>query len=191
MLVTIPYQPRVLQLKIHEQLDAHRFGVVVCHRRFGKTVMAINHLIRAALTCERERPRFAYLAPTYRQGKTVAWDYLKHYARPIPGFAPNESELRIDLPNGSQVRIYGADNPDALRGIYLDGVVLDEFGLMQGKVWSEVIRPSLADRHGWALFIGTPNGRNAFWEMRDFADHNDGWFLAEYKASETGVLLAA
>jgi len=128
------------------------------------------------------------LAPTYRQGKTVAWDYLKHYARPIPGFAANESELRVDLPNGSQVRIYGADNPDALRGIYLDGIVLDEFGLMQGKVWSEVIRPSLADRMGWALFIGTPNGKNAFWEMRDFAASSPGWFLAEHRASDTGVI---
>jgi phage terminase large subunit len=191
VLVTIPYQPRKLQLAIHEQLDAHRFGVVVCHRRFGKTVLAINHLIRAALTCERERPRFAYLAPTYRQAKAIAWDYLKHYARPVPGFAANESELRVDLPNGSQVRLYGADNPDALRGIYLDGVVLDEFGLMQGKVWSEVLRPALSDRQGWAVFIGTPNGKNAFWEMRDYSARTQDWYLVEHKASETGIIPTA
>lgn len=188
MLVTIPYEPRRLQLAIHEALDANRFGVVVCHRRFGKTVLAINHLIRAALCCVRERPRFAYLAPTYRQAKAIAWDYLKHYARPIPGFAANESELRVDLPNGSQVRLYGADNPDALRGIYLDGVVLDEFGLMQGKVWSEVLRPALSDRQGWAVFIGTPNGKNAFWEMRDYAAKTPGWYLAEYRATDTNIL---
>lgn len=188
MLVTIPYAPRPLQLAIHEQLDSHRFGVVVCHRRFGKTVLAVNHLQKGALTCKRERPRFGYIAPTYRQAKAIAWDYAKHYARPIPGVSFNESELRVDLPNEGQVRLFGADNPDALRGIYLDGAVLDEFGLMQGKVWSEVLRPALADRLGWALFIGTPNGKNAFWEMRDFAATNKEWFLAEYKASQTGII---
>ncbi len=186
--IVIPYAPRPLQLAIHEQLDAHRFGVVVCHRRFGKTVLAVNHLQKGALTCDKERPRFGYIAPTYRQAKAIAWDYAKHYARPIPGVSFNESELRVDLPNGGQIRLFGADNPDALRGIYLDGVVLDEFGLMQGKVWSEVLRPALADRMGWALFIGTPNGKNAFWEMRDFAATQPGWFLAEHKASETGVI---
>lgn len=150
--------------------------------------MAINHLIRAALLCDKERPRFAYVGPTYRQAKAIAWDYLKHYSRPVPGTLFHESELRADLPNAGQVRLFGADNPDALRGIYLDGVVLDEFGLMQGKVWSEVIRPALADRQGWALFIGTPNGKNAFWEMRDFAAANKAWYLAEYRASETAIL---
>ncbi len=190
VVVTIPYSPRPLQLAIHEQLETHRFGVVVCHRRFGKTVMAINHLIRAALTCKLERPRYAYLAPTYTQGKAIAWDYLKHYSRPVPGTSFNESELRVDFPNGAQVRIYGADNPDALRGIYLDGVVPDEFGLMQGKVWYEVLRPALTDRHGWALFIGTPAGKNAFWALRDYAGVTPGWFVCEYKASETGILAA-
>ncbi len=150
--------------------------------------MAVNHLIRSALSCELERPRFAYLAPTYTQGKAIAWDYLKHYSRPVPGTSFNESELRVDYPNGAQVRIYGADNPDALRGIYLDGVVPDEFGLMQGKVWYEVLRPALTDRKGWALFIGTPNGKNAFWELRDYAARTEGWFLIEHKASETNVL---
>jgi phage terminase large subunit len=96
----------------------------------------------------------------------------------------------VDFPNGSQVRLYGADNPDALRGIYLDGVVPDEFGLMQGKVWSEVLRPALTDRKGWAVFIGTPNGKNAFWELRDFAAADPAWYLAEYKASETEILPA-
>jgi phage terminase large subunit len=191
VLVEIPYAPRPLQLAIHGGLDKNRFAVVVCHRRFGKTVLAINHLIRAALCCTKERPRLAYIAPTYRQAKAIAWDYLKLYARPVPGFAANEAELRVDLGNGAQVRLYGADNPDALRGIYLDGVVLDEFGLMHGKVWSEVIRPALADRQGWACFIGTPNGRNAFWEMRDYASRTPGWFLAEYRAADTNILPAA
>lgn len=188
--IEIPYKPRPLQWAIHGELRQNRFGVVVCHRRFGKTVLAVNHLLLCALECKLERPRYAYVAPTYRQGKQIAWDYLKHYSRAVPDVSFNESELRADYPNGSQIRIYGADNPDTLRGIYLDGVVLDEFGLMQGKVWTEVLRPALADRQGWAVFIGTPNGKNAFWDMRDYASRTDGWYLAEHKASETGIILA-
>jgi phage terminase large subunit len=113
---------------------------------------------------------------------------MKHYAAPIPGVAVNESELRIDYPNGAQVRIYGADNPDALRGIYLDGIVLDEYGLMAPNVWGEVIRPLLTDRQGWALFIGTPNGKNEFYKKAQEAQQEAGWFFAAYKASETNVL---
>lgn len=187
--IVIPYGPRSARHQaIHEALDHKRFGVVVCHRRFGKTVLAVNHLVRDALLCERERPRYAYIAPTFRQGKAIAWDYLKHYANVIPGRVFNETELRADFPNGGQVRIYGADNPDALRGLYLDGAVADEFGLMQGRVWSEVLRPALSDRLGWCLFIGTPNGRNAFWELRDQAAADPDWFLVEHKASETGLI---
>lgn len=186
--VVIPYTPRELQLAVHETLESTRFVVAVCHRRFGKTVMAVNHLLKAALTCDKDRPRFHYVGPTYRQAKAVAWDYLKHYAGVVPGATFNESELRADLPNGAQVRLYGADNPDALRGIYSDGAVLDEAGLMQARVWSEVLRPALSDRLGWALFIGTPNGKNLFWDMKNRASQGDGWALIQYKASETGII---
>jgi len=186
--VTIPYAPRPFQRLLHTALDRNRWVVAVCHRRFGKTVLAINQLQKCALTCERPRPRFAYVAPTYRQGKAVAWDYMKHYAAPIPGVEVNESELRIDYPNGAQDRIYGADNPDSLRGIYLDGVVLDEYGLMGPTVFDEVIRPLLADRRGWAMFIGTPNGKNQFYDIAKRAQCSDGWHFAEYRASETGII---
>lgn len=196
--IEIPYAPRPLQLAIHAALDAYRWVVAVCHRRFGKTVLAINQLQKAALTCTKKRPRFAYIAPTYRQGKAIAWDYMKYYAAVVPGVKFNESELRIDFPNGSQIRIYGADNPDSLRGIYLDGVVLDEYGLMPPGIFSEVVRPLLADRLGWALFIGTPSGKNQFYDVI----HGDGkewvgakndpaWFFVEYKASQTGLMPAA
>jgi phage terminase large subunit len=189
--VTVPYRPRPLQRVLHAAIEAHRFSVAVCHRRFGKTVLGINHLQKAALTCQKDRPRFAYIAPTYRQGKAVAWDYMKHYARPVPHTDPHETELRIDYPNHGQVRIYGADNPDALRGIYLDGVVLDEYGLMPNNVFSEVIRPLLTDRQGWALFIGTPNGQNQFYDIAKDAQKEPGWFFASYKASQTGLIAPA
>jgi phage terminase large subunit len=187
-LVEIDYTPRPLQTVLHAALDRHRFSVAVCHRRFGKTVLAINQLIKSALLCPRERPRFAYLAPTYAQGKSVAFDYIQHFSRAIPGVQFNQSELRADYPNGGQLRIYGADSPDSLRGIYLDGIVLDEYGLMSPKVFSEVIRPALSDRLGWAFFIGTPNGKNQFYDIVQHAKAQPDWYFADYKASQTHIL---
>lgn len=187
--VVIPYAPRTLQRELHRQADSHRFGAIVCHRRFGKTVFAVNHLEKGALTCHKPRPRFAHIFPTYRQGKSVGWDYAKYYAGPVPATSVNESELRIDFPNQGQYRIFGADNPDSLRGLYFDGVVLDEYGLMPPGIFSEVVRPALSDRGGWALFVGTPNGKNQFYDVVQQAKQGgDDWFFAEYKASETGVL---
>lgn len=184
--VVIPYEPRPLQKHIHQSLK--RWNVIVCHRRFGKTVLAVNELIKEATECKKDRPRFAYLAPTYKQAKSIAWDYLKHYSRPIPGIKVNESELRIDYPWGARVQLFGCDNPDALRGIYLDGCVLDEYAQMPSSLFGEVIRPALSDREGWALFIGTPKGHNAFYRLYNQAKDNPGWFTAIYKASETELV---
>lgn len=185
--VVIPYQPRPLQRELHDAV--RRFNVLVCHRRFGKTVFGINHALRAALTCPLERPRFAYIAPFRSQAKTVAWDYVKHYSRPIPGTEFNEAELRADLPNGGRITLFGADNADALRGQYFDGVILDEFAQMSPRVWAEIIRPALSDRKGWAIFIGTPMGENQFYEIYEYAREAGGdWFAASHKASETGLI---
>ena len=190
--IVIPYKPRGLQLAIHEGLNRHRFGAAVCHRRFGKTVLAVNHLQKAATICPLPRPRFAYIAPTYAQGKAIAWDYMKHYAAPIPGATFHESELRVDYPDlgqgRAQVRIFGADNPDSLRGMYFDGVVFDEYGLMRPTIWAEVVLPTLADRQGWAFFIGTPNGKNQFYDIVQKAKSDPEWFFAEYRASQTGYV---
>jgi len=141
----------------------------------------------AALKCEKREPRFAYIAPLFNQAKDVAWLYLKHFARPLDAEL-NESELRIDLPNGSRIRLYGADNPDRLRGMYLDGAVLDEYADMRPSVWGEVIRPMLADRLGWATFIGTPKGRNEFFEIWDAAKDRTDWYSVMLRASETGLI---
>jgi hypothetical protein len=188
--IVIDYAPRKLQQHLHDLLDQHRWVVAVCHRRFGKTVLAVNHLIKAALTCSKERPRLHYIAPTFAQGKSIAWDYMKFYSGFIPGVEKNESELRINLPNGSQVQILGADNPDRMRGIYSDGAVFDEFGLQPPNIFSEVMRPALSDRKGWALFVGTPNGRNQFQRAALDAQANvtGDWAYVSYKASETGYV---
>lgn len=180
------YRPRPLQAQLHR--STKRFNVLVAHRRFGKTVFCINEIIDRALRCNLPRPRYAYVAPFYRQAKQIAWDYAKQYTRPIPGMTANESELRIDLPGERRITLYGADNPDALRGLYLDGVVLDEYADMDPNVWPSVIRPALADRMGWAVFIGTPKGRNAFCELYEKAKADPEWYAAMFKASETGIV---
>lgn len=191
--VVIPYVQRPQQRAVHAALKGKRFAVLVTHRRFGKTVLAVNHQIKGAMTCPKDRPRFGYLAPTYTQGKATSFDYFTHYSAPIPGTKVNQSELRVDYPNGSQCRIYGADNPDSLRGLYFDGVVLDEYGLHQSKTFTEVISPTLVDRGGSALFLGTPNGKNQFYEIAQHAKAeqakgNSDWLYMEYRASETGLL---
>ncbi len=160
------------------------------HRRAGKTVACIHDLQRQALRCPRVRPRFAYLSPFLRQSKAVAWDYLRaamSSAR-VAGATAHESELRVDYPGGAQVRLYGADNPDAMRGVYFDGIVLDEYADMDPRVWSEIIRPALADRRGWAVFIGTPRGRNAFFELWRRSQTEEGWFSMMLKASQSGLI---
>jgi phage terminase large subunit len=162
----------------------------VAHRRCGKTVACINDLIRRAATLDRPNGRFGYVAPFRTQAKEVAWEYLKRYARPLI-VAVNESELWVELVNGARVKVNGADNPDSLRGSYLDGVVLDEYADMRPSVWGEVIRPMLADREGWATFIGTPKGRNEFFEVYSRAQADDEWFAVMLRASETGILSEA
>lgn len=180
------YKPRDQQRKIHDAVAAERFVVVVAHRRMGKTVAAINQLIHLALTCEKPNPRYAYIAPTYGQAKRIAWDYLVEFTRPL-GATANISELKVDF-YGRRIQLYGSDNPDSLRGQYFDHAVLDEIGDQNPKIWNEIIRPSLADRKGGALFLGTPKGANHFKDFRDRAETEPGWALLEFKASETGIL---
>lgn len=148
----------------------------------------LNDKQRRALTSAKKDYRAAYIAPFYAQAKDVAWDYMKRYAAPIPGVSFHEGELRVDYPNGARIRLYGADNYDRLRGIYLDDVTLDEYGDMDPRAWSEVVRPALADRQGTATFIGTPKGLNHFAEINERAKADADWFHLTLKASETGLI---
>jgi phage terminase large subunit len=182
-IIEIPYSPRPLQAEFHDRQE--RFALLVCHRRFGKTVMAINDLVRKALRCPLPEARVAYMAPLYRQAKAVAWDYVQKYTRPIPGMKYNQAELRADFPNGARLSLYGADNPDSLRGIYLDGCVLDEYAQMSERLWGEVIRPALADRKGSATFIGTPQGYDAFFDLYEQVKNDPEWYVRIHRASDT------
>lgn len=180
------YTPRVIFDPFHDRLQ--RWALIVAHRRAGKTVAVINDLIRDALECPHENPRCAYIAPTYSQAKDVVWEYLKRYALVVPGAVANESELRVDFPGGGRVRLYGSDNYDRMRGIYLDSVVSDEYGDQDPRAWTEVIRPALSDRKGKATFIGTPKGDNHFKDLLDMALEDPEWYVSILKASQTGIL---
>ena len=148
----------------------------------------INHMIRAALTNPLPSPRYAFISPTFKQGKATAWDYIKQFAGKIPGTRFNESELRCDLPNSSRITILGAENDQSLRGIFLDGCVFDETQSIKPTIFPEVIRPALADRKGWCVFIGTPKGRNYFYDLYQEAKDKKDWYACLFKASETGIL---
>jgi hypothetical protein len=182
------YKPHRFQREIHAGL--RRFSVVVAHRRMGKTVLAVNALIDAALRCKKPDPRYAYIAPFRGQAKAVAWDYLRRYGLAVPGTVAAEGELSITFPHGARIRLFGADNPDALRGIYLDGAVLDEVADMKPEVWGEVIRPALSDRRGWALFIGTPKGPNLFHDLYLHAQSDPSWYAGFFPVDETGLVAA-
>lgn len=191
--ILIPYVPRGAQAEIHPEIEKHRFNVLVIHRRFGKTVLTVNHIIKMALQNKLPNARYAYMAPFLKQAKLIAWDYFKKYTAPIPNVKINESELTVDLPNGARIYLFGADNPDALRGTYLDGAVLDEYGQMKSETFSEIIRPALTDRNGWAVFCGTPKGQNQFLDIYNLArkmveEANNQWWCCLYRASDTGVI---
>lgn len=164
---------------------------MVIHRRGGKTVASINELQKRAIENTRKwpPPKYAYIAPFYNQAKRIAWGYAKHYADPIPGREFNESELKITYPTGAELRLFGADNPDSLRGDYLDGVVPDEYADWAPSVWPLVVRPMLSDYQGWAAFIGTPKGRNGFYDLHKAAEADpENWFTMTLRASESGLI---
>jgi hypothetical protein len=183
--IELDYKPREVFLDFHER--EQRWAVIVAHRRCGKTVSCINDLIYRALIDDKEDGRYAYLSPYYAQSKTIAWDYLVRFSRPVLAKA-NQSELWVELVNGARIRLFGADNPDALRGLYLDGVVLDEYADMKPSIFGAVLRPLLADRKGWCTFIGTPKGHNSFWEVYNNATQDKDWYVKVLRASQTGLL---
>ena len=177
--VTIPYKPRLWAVPFHNSWL--RFSALVLHRRAGKTTAIINHLQRAATNDAWEAKRLKFLAPelnekqikellrsrfyahilpTYRQAKLVVWDMLKYFASPIPGIKTNEQELMVTYPNGAKLALFGADNPDSLRGIGPSGVAFDEYSQHPSNIFSEVLSKALADHLGFGIFGGTIKGKN-------------------------------
>lgn len=215
-IVTIPYKPREWAKSLHDSLK--RFGALVLHRRAGKTTAVMNHHLRAALDDAWEERRLMTLQPTltpaqlhelvrppggrhyghilplHTQAKSVAWDKLKFYAAVVPGLRVNESELLIRLPNGNKVQLFGADNPDAFRGMAFSGLSFDEYSQMAPNVFSEVLSKALADHLGYALFLGTIKGKDHLFKTHEAASLSPDWFslwqdIDRSLASETGITI--
>ena len=182
--ITIPYQPRDWQTRRHE--CRKRWIALVLHRRAGKTTAVLNHLQRDALLTPNSR--FAFLAPTYKQAKNIAWDLLKYYARPIPGVEFNEAELTVKYPNGARLTLYGVDNPDSLTGNALWGVGFDEYSQQPSNVFSEIIRPALGDHEGYAIWIGTPKGKNELYNLYEYSKTDPDWFSLLLTAEDTKII---
>lgn len=188
--IIIPYKPREAFRPYHD--NDKRYSLTVAHRRAGKTVARINRLIKAAALCEKESPRFGYLAPFYIQAKDIAWNYLKQYCAPIldVGGKVNESELSVIFGhNGAQIRLYGAENAERLRGLYFDGLAADEAQDIAPQALTQIIMPALADRQGWLDLSGTPKGwGNLLGDTYKRAQNDPEWFVQVLRASETGIL---
>lgn len=201
----IPYTPRFPQTEIHPQLESHRFCVLVTHRQMGKTVCAVNHLLKQACMLNLPNGRYFYVAPFLKQAEMLVWDYFKRFTAPLAAMPTasgqiknllqiNEAKLSLRLPNGAVVRVLGADNPDAMRGTYADGIVLDEYAQIKPNVFNEIIRPMLTSRKGWCVFLGTPKGQDQFYDVychaaKEFAANPHGeWWAGMYRADQTGII---
>lgn len=176
------YKPRKSQLVIHD--DPHRFRVVVAHRRFGKTTLAINELIKYAF---QNPGRYWYVAPTYKQAKSVAWKEFMKYIPAEAIVSTNKADLTIELISGSEIALKGVENKDKLRGAGLQGVVMDEVQEMSRDDFEKVIQPMLLDTKGWAIFIGTPKGRNYFHELYRRGGQKEHWSSHHFDAYTTGI----
>ena len=183
------YSPRPFQYDLH--LALKRYNVIVSHRRFGKSIFAVNHMIDHLLMNNYPLPRYAFIAPTYQMAKRIIWDNLKRYADKIPGVTFNEADMRADFEgNKGRIMLLSAENYESLKGIYLDGVVLDEHAQMSPSVWTEAIRPTLIDRKGWAIFTSTPKGQNQFYELYQYAKNSGDpdWYQDVFPVSRTRLI---
>lgn len=195
--IELPYKPRNWARKFHASF--RRFAAIVLHRRAGKTTCVINHHLRAAISDDWERQRllflrpsltptdldelihppggrhYGHIMPTRVQAKVVVWDKLKYYAELVQG-KPNESELLYRLPNGNKIQLFGADDPDALRGPAFSGLSFDEFSQQPRNIFSEVLSKALGDHLGYATFLGTIKGKDHLYEHYEAAKLSDDWF---------------
>lgn len=190
--IVIPYTPRAHFRRLHE--SPKRFKFVVAHRRAGKSVSEINEVIKRALQNTREYPppRYAYVGPSFAQTKDLIWGYAKHYTSPLrelDGYGVSEGDLQLTLPNGALINLYGgAAAYERMRGLYFDGIVLDEFPMLNPSVFSTVVRPCLADYRGWAIVSGTSNGDDHFHELKKKNFNDPDWDFFIIPVTETDAL---
>ena len=189
-LIKLDYTPRTWQKECH--LKKQRFSVYALHRRSGKTELAIMELIDKAMKTDKELAMFVYVAPFLRQAKAIAWARLKQKIEPLRRTSVidiNEGELSVKFKhNGAIIRLFGGDNPDAMRGLRLDGCVMDEVAQLKNELWTDIVQPALSDRLGWSIFIGTPSGINLFSELYYKAMDEEDWTASRYTVYDTQSL---
>jgi len=189
-LIKLDYTPRTWQRECH--IKKQRFSVYALHRRSGKTELAIMELIDKAMKTDKELAMFVYVAPFLRQAKAIAWARLKQKIEPLRRTSVidiNEGELSVRFKhNGAIIRLFGGDNPDAMRGLRLDGIVMDEVAQLKNELWTDIVQPALSDRLGWSIFIGTPSGINLFSELYYKAIDESDWTAARYTVYDTDSL---
>ena len=188
--IALDYTPRAWQRECH--VKKQRFSVYALHRRSGKTELAIMELIDKAIKTDKELAMFVYVAPFLRQAKAIAWARLKSKIEPLRRNSVidiNEGELSVRFKhNGAIIRLFGGDNPDAMRGLRLDGIVMDEVAQLKNELWTDIVQPALSDRLGWSIFIGTPSGINLFSELYYKAVDEDSWTAARFTVYDTDSL---
>lgn len=191
---TIDYVARGPFVEFHKRGQTR--AVLVCHRRAGKTVACVHDLLFKAIATRKPNGSYGYIAPLKNQAKTIAWEYLLRAVEPLgKAVKINNQDLSVKVPSAcgstSTIRLFGADDPDAFRGLYFDGVILDEYGDMKPELYTQIIKPALMDRNGWVAFIGTPKGHNNFYKLRELARQDSKkYFYLELKASTSGLLPA-
>ena len=192
--VTIPYKPRKHQGQLHRKIK--RFNVLPCHRRFGKSYWGLAETLKKAFQNTLPNPRYYIISATYSQVKKIHWDNLKLLTKNIPYTTYHETELRCDMVGGRRIQLLGADGSsvDSIRGIYADGVILDECQLLHKDLITKVLRPALVDRHqldkktGWLIAIGTPSGHNFFYDMYMNNKGKKDWFVKKYTVEDTKII---
>ena len=186
----LDYRPRPWQQECHRH--RRRFSVFALHRRAGKTELAIMELIDKGLQFSQPLGFFVYVAPFLKQAKAIAWARLKQKLEPLrltEAIEINEGDLQVTFRhNGAIIRLFGGDNPDAMRGLRIDGAVIDEVAQIKPEVWMDILQPALSDRLGWAMFIGTPAGINLFSELYYRAGTLPDWHGARYTVYDTNAL---
>jgi phage terminase large subunit len=183
MKITIPYKPRSWALLLHNA--ATRWIVLVLHRRAGKTTAILNHIQRDCIRVPKSQ--YAFIAPTYKQAKRVAWDIIKTISRPIPGIDYNEAELTVLYPNGSKLFLAGSENVDSLRGIPLWGGGQDESSQQPSNLFTEVISKCLADHLGYWIWAGTPKGKNEFHKTYQVGLANPGDYTVVFRTIDDSL----
>lgn len=168
--------------------DESRFKVAACGRRFGKSYLATYIILTKAF--EKPNQNFFFVAPTFSQARQILWEILKSKVRDKLAKKINESRLEVELINGTRIFLKGADRADTMRGVSLDGCVLDEFSTVRDskEVWQQVLRPALSDKKGWCLFISSPKGRDYFYDLYNNAKSSNDWKSWQFTTLDGGYV---